>query len=167
MITNCAIDWNDRFWSKVCPEPNSGCWLWSAGTDKDGYGIYTVRHHFSQRSHRVAYERCVRAIPEAQFVLHKCDTPPCCNPDHLELGTAKKNMRDCIKRGRHRVASGDKHGLRLHPERQGMSKLQSQDVINIRNLSLEGLFQREIAKKYGVARSLISMIINRKIWCHV
>lgn len=31
---------------------------------------------------------------------HACDTPACCNPDHLADGTQADNMRDAAERGR-------------------------------------------------------------------
>jgi len=34
------VDWTDRFWSKVSPEPTSGCWLWTAARDRKGYGRF-------------------------------------------------------------------------------------------------------------------------------
>jgi hypothetical protein len=30
----------ERFWKYVYPEPNTGCWLWGAGTNGDGYARF-------------------------------------------------------------------------------------------------------------------------------
>jgi len=30
----------ERFFDKISPEPNSGCWLWTAGVDSCGYGNF-------------------------------------------------------------------------------------------------------------------------------
>lgn len=35
-----------------------------------------------------------------KYVLHKCDNPPCWNPDHLFEGTQSDNRADSIAKGR-------------------------------------------------------------------
>lgn len=77
----------------------TGCWLWTKSRGKKGYGQIWYKGKFVRVS-RLAYEVFVGPIPEGLNVLHKCDNPPCFNPDHLESGTQSKNILDCVARGR-------------------------------------------------------------------
>jgi len=78
----------ERLWSKVSPEPMSGCWLWtgalSSGYASLGSGAY---------AHRVYYELTRGKIPDGLELDHKCRVPCCVNPDHLEPVTHRENMR--------------------------------------------------------------------------
>lgn len=85
--------------SRVSVEANSQCWIWSLARDKDGYGVAHVGRK-NIRAHRVSYEAFIEQIPEGMGVLHKCDNPPCCNPQHLFLGTNQDNMDDMVIKGR-------------------------------------------------------------------
>lgn len=77
------------------PIPESGCWIWMGGWDRHGYGKRSQHGYVSGGSvHRLFYQQHVGPIPAGAYVLHKCDTRPCCNPDHLFLGTHKDNMHD-------------------------------------------------------------------------
>lgn len=91
----------DRFFQKV--DMSRDCWIWKAGTDKDGYGKIYVDGK-TIRSHRVSWEIHNGPIPKNMCVLHKCDNPPCVNPEHLFLGTSTDNNRDreVKNRGRYR-----------------------------------------------------------------
>lgn len=88
-----------KFWSRVQILGESACWLWTASHNGLGYGQMRV-NTVLQVAHRLAYMDCVGPIPDGLVVRHKCDNPPCCNPNHLELGTQKDNMDDATKRGR-------------------------------------------------------------------
>lgn len=88
----------DRIIANVEPEPNSGCWLWTAGLGGSGYGA--LRYGTPTRAHRVSYMVFVGPITDGLFVCHRCDTPLCVNPDHLFLGTAKDNAVDAMRKGR-------------------------------------------------------------------
>ena len=81
-----------RFWDKVLPEPNTGCWLWTAALSVDGYGI--IRYEGQTRqSHRVAYETLVSPVPDGLQLDHRCRQRSCANPAHLEPVTKEENHR--------------------------------------------------------------------------
>ena len=76
-----------------------GCWLWQGNRNNQGYG-FAYHDKKSRGAHRVSWMLNRGPIPEGQWVLHKCDNPPCVNPDHLFLGDRRDNMIDCLKKGR-------------------------------------------------------------------
>lgn len=88
-----------------------GCHIWQGATDYNGYGrVFTRKRNLSV--HRLSYEIANGPIPTTGspdgigwMVLHRCDVPACCNPDHLYLGTAKHNARDAADRCRTRQRS--------------------------------------------------------------
>ena len=93
--------WIDRLWQKI--DKTDGCWLWTGGLTTSGYGIlYTSKQDKPRRrlAHRLMYEIEHGPIPDGLFVCHRCDNPPCVNPDHLFLGTASDNMQDMLSKGR-------------------------------------------------------------------
>ncbi len=49
----------------------------------------------------------------------------------------------------------------------GQAKLKDEDIIKIKQLYKDGVFQKEIAKIFNVCRPLISMIVCNKIWKHL
>lgn len=79
--------------------PNS-CWTWMGYFSGAGYG--QIQHlRKGHLAHRLMFEliHTIKLAPE-EFVCHKCDNPPCINPDHLFIGSASDNMRDCVSKGR-------------------------------------------------------------------
>ena len=98
-------DYLARLKSK-CIITESGCWEKQGfrSTSKGmkpgtGYGSMCYRNK-NWAAHRLAWHLVKGPIPAGMKVLHKCDNAACCNPDHLELGDDKKNMRDAGKRKR-------------------------------------------------------------------
>jgi hypothetical protein len=131
----------------------NGCWVCTShGRTSYGYPMCHPGNRHVYISH-IMYEKYKGPIPDGMFVCHRCDNPPCINPDHLWLGTAKDNIRDCVQKKRNNIG-----------EKNGLAKLTVKQVQEIRQAS--GL-QREIAERFGVSQSLISMIKNRVWWKHV
>lgn len=97
-----------RFWEKVSPEPNTGCWFWMGalkGGDEWRYGNFWDGSRYN-RAHRVAFELTHGGVPNGLMVCHRCDVPECVNPAHLFLGTGSENQRDKSLKGRGRNQAG-------------------------------------------------------------
>lgn len=88
---------------KTIPVPESGCMLWEGfWHPRSGYGRAYNRGNSPTyaQAHRAVWEEINGPIPEGMKLLHRCDTPPCCNPQHLFLGTQTDNMRDMAAKKR-------------------------------------------------------------------
>ena len=100
----------ERFMSKVEPEPNTGCWLWVASIfGNTGYGLFNLvrdGRKSADNAHRVSWEIFRGEIPKGAYVLHRCDVRTCVNPDHLFIGSHQDNMTDCARKGRARSGRG-------------------------------------------------------------
>ena len=80
-----------RFWSKV--DKSGECWLWTAATDRKGYGRIWVDGQRRQ-AHRVAYVLSGGEIPEGMLLDHRCHHTACVRPEHLRLATNKQNQEN-------------------------------------------------------------------------
>lgn len=89
---------SERFWSLVQIGSPTDCWTFLGVHYPNGYGKFSgLGRQFL--AHRLAFLLARRRSPK-QWVLHRCDNPPCVNPDHLYDGTPVDNARDCHQRGR-------------------------------------------------------------------
>lgn len=151
------MEWQKRFFKKV--KKTKTCWLWKGAPTKTragGYGRMMV-DGVVHRTHRLSWLIKNGYIPKGLLILHRCDVRACVNPKHLFLGTPQDNMSDMLKKCRGNKAKGSHHGL---------SKLKEHDVIWIRKNATR-FTQREIADRFQVSQTMISLILLRKNWSHI
>lgn len=163
-----------RFWALVDKDGPNGCWIWSRCKRSDEYGRFSVgtrkwvlRYGLIQRSktHRIAYALTFGPIPDGMDVLHHCDNPPCCNPNHLFLGTDVDNVRDKLDKGRENPQCGSDNGS---------SKLNEVIVLQLRRRYATGRYSVTQLVAWLMAThqlkihgSTIKGVLRGKRWRHV
>ena len=149
-----------RFWLRV--ERKVGCWGWKGGKAGYGYGNVYYNRQLMLRAHRLSWALANGPIPKGLKVLHKCDNPPCTNPDHLFLGTDKDNAHDRMRKGRpgsHYYRNGEKNPY---------AHLTTEKVKFIRAVyKPKEIVSSDLAWLFGVSSTTIKLIIRRIAWSHV
>lgn len=97
----------DLFFSHV--KYSNDCWDWVGATSKAGYGVYAIYNKETKKpntfyAHRLSYEYFVGPLGKL-CCCHHCDNRKCINPFHLFKGTHSDNLKDCVSKGRHPLAS--------------------------------------------------------------
>lgn len=105
--------------------------------------------------HRLVCEFFYGLNNEKTKVNHKDGNKQNNHADNLEWCNDSENIRHAIKNGLKKSSKGEKNG---------QSKLKEYQVLEIRN-SLES--SRKLGKHYGVDKSIILGIKNRKTWLHL
>jgi len=124
-------------WTPFC-----GCWLWTSGRNSRGYAVSGRRFNGSQRASRITFAAFKGDFNDSLYVLHRCDTKLCVNPDHLFLGTQKDNAQDCSTKHRN-----TKTKLAAHKRMSGMSFEERSQFAKQRALTLGKERLRKIALK--------------------
>lgn len=153
----------EEFWRRVNKQGEDDCWEWTGHRNDLGYGKFSWLNQ-EWRAHRLAWLFHHGRIPRSLHLCHRCDNPPCCNPNHLFLGTPADNSADKVKKGR------QTHWPALHPDlvAQGeahcQAKLTAQAVREIRQRLADGEQGKMLAAEYGVATGRISAIKTGRGW---
>jgi hypothetical protein len=128
---------------------HNDCWIWQ----KSKGGPYAkVRYKMKTYSgHKASYEAFVGEVPAGMWVCHKCDNPPCINPDHLFLGSPSDNNLDAIKKGRWPIG-----------EKSHLSKFTDIQTEEIRLLKNEGLTYERLSRIFNCSITHLYNIVKNK-----
>jgi hypothetical protein len=140
-----------RFEKKYIPEPNSGCYLWTA-SENNGYGQISLGivdgKHVNMRANRVALllEHGPNIFDGGKHACHRCDNKWCVNPDHLYAGTHQDNMQDAMERARFHFG-----------ERAECAVATNEQAIEI--VASEGS-NEDVARRFGLSTNIVKRIRN-------
>jgi len=161
----------ERFWEKVNkkgPLPNADavaahpsiegtcCWVWTGSSNDKGYGTFKVDGSVVA-AHRVSWFIAYGTYPADQC-LHKCDNRACVRLLHLFEGDNTANVRDKESKGR---------GNQPRGEAQGIAKLTSAEVLEIRARYAKGESMHSLSLLFNTVHGNISNIIRRINWRHI
>lgn len=160
----------DRINARVERIPESGCWIFMGCLNNKGYGQLNISKNNKKHvvlAHRYSYEAFKGEIPDGMFVMHSCDIPTCCNPEHLSVGTHAENMADCVLKGRSKV-------FRPRPKVIGSYKAKgtyvtrppkvSADVmLKAKSLLSNGMTQKDVAKIIGISPQGLSKALQGRV----
>ena len=143
--------------SKLRLDPKSDCLIFHGSCNRKGYGMISNGRGSHIKAHRAAWEIAnERPVPDGFMVLHRCDNPPCCNPDHLWLGTALDNARDRVAKGRPSNATGA-----APREKHPRAKLTG---VNVRAIRVDPRRYKAIAADFGIHPRYVGKLKAGTAW---
>ena len=109
IIANSVIDESGYY-------NGSFCWRWTAGYKKSrrGFNYPSLSIRVRGKVRKITVHRFIitkihgRRLSKRQVGMHLCNNEWCCNFDHVAGGTQRKNIRQCVKEGRHVPGDGFK-----------------------------------------------------------
>jgi HNH endonuclease len=97
------MNWLEIFYRQIHPRIRyfEECWIFSGPTKNGTHGCVKVggRKGPVLYTHRIAYQAFHRPLASGEVVMHKCNTPRCCNPEHLQAGSQSENMKYAYETG--------------------------------------------------------------------
>lgn len=158
-----ALEERLKFYTKI--GASNLCWPWSGPRTKRGYGIIawrTVNGRQHIYAHRLSWILTCGQIPFGMQVLHRCDNPPCCNPQHLFLGTQADNMHDMKLKGRRMGVKSMPKGMQYY-----RTTLSDKNIKDIRQRATVGESLFSISRGFNLTAGAIWRITKRKNWKHI
>ena len=150
--------WQERFWLRVRVGNVSECWEWQGSRGPHGHGAVRRDGKHIRATAIAWFLFHGEWPPEGMDICHHCDNPPCVNPAHLFIGTAKDNMQDAIRKGRFKF-------LRPRPgEHNNNAKLTWASVAEIRERYSAGENISQLSRAFRVARSTLREVVNGRNW---
>mgnify|MGYP001583981262 CR=1 FL=1 len=141
-------------------EGDDPCWEWTGARYSKGYAqMRIVSPNGQSRTVRAShisvylFKGITVRSKRGDCVCHKCDNPPCVNPDHLIVAKQWWNKHDSMQKGRARFPKG------------GPPKKLNADLV--RQIRLSDGYHYEIANKFGISRPMVTMIKNKTSWAHL
>jgi hypothetical protein len=153
-----------RFDARVDRSDAAGCHVWTGTRGRGGYGSFWLGGR-NVRAHRYAYERAHGPIPAGYQVRHLvCDNPPCVNPAHLAVGTAKDNSGDRVARRR----PAPRVPAPMRSQARARSKVSEEMVCTLRALYDAGAAtQAALGARFGLDQTTVGDIVRRRSWRHL
>lgn len=127
--------------------------------DKDGYESYRLKNangYKNARGHRLVLELFVGPCPEGMVAAHNNGIRNDNKLGNLRWATQLANVGDKIA-----------HGTAQRGERHAMSKLNENQVLEIRRRKKCGESTRSLAIEFGIAKVTAEFIISRRLWKHL
>ena len=161
----------DRFWKRFWERAveQDGCLIWTGSQHKSGYPVCRWEGVTGKSLRRVVYQLSRGDLPDDMFIEMTCNNPRCVKQSHMRPITAtaaRMKMETNVPRGEHHI-SHTNPGWVLRGERRGTAKVTEADVVVIRNQHTDGTTQTELARRFGISRSAIGLIVRRINWKHV
>jgi len=149
-----------RFMDSFDAADSERCWEWTGTKNNLGYPLFSYHGRMISATKTAYTLYYKRNIPKTWVVSHTCDSASCVNPDHLYITSRSDLTKEQYRSGQRKI-----------PDQKGMdnpnARLTEADVRTIRQRKADGATHSELAKEFGVTKTTISFIHNRKLWPHV
>lgn len=140
------------FFNAALANPTDECLVWPF-TASRGYGQLRFEG-IDYPVHRLALILTTGGDRPGMYAAHgPCHNTRCFNPRHLSWATPTENAAHKLRDGTAQRGSHNPH-----------SKLSAEQVLEIRGLLANGVAIRELAERFDVSISAISLIKHRRNW---